>query len=64
MQFTKQAQLIQFLQNELLIPKNSISLAVRQSEDCGVNTLAMVLWQYGLVTIEQLDKIFDWLETV
>jgi Protein of unknown function (DUF2949) len=23
----------------------------------------MVLWQYGLVTLEQLDKIFDWLAT-
>jgi len=25
--------------------------------------LPMLLWQYGLVTIEQLDRIFDWLET-
>jgi hypothetical protein len=23
--------------------------------------LPMVLWQYGLVTLDQLDKIFDWL---
>jgi hypothetical protein len=23
----------------------------------------MILWQYGLVTLEQLDRIFDWLET-
>ncbi|MBE9041347.1 DUF2949 domain-containing protein [Oscillatoriales cyanobacterium LEGE 11467] len=64
MQFTKQAKLIQFLKNELLIPQNSISLALRQSPDLGVNTFAMVLLQYGLITLEQLDKIFDWLETV
>jgi hypothetical protein len=25
--------------------------------------LPMILWQYGLVTLEQLDRIFDWLET-
>ncbi|WP_081403001.1 DUF2949 domain-containing protein [Scytonema hofmannii] len=25
--------------------------------------LAMLLWQYGLVDIEQLERIFDWLET-
>jgi len=22
----------------------------------------MILWQYGLITLEQLDRIFDWLE--
>jgi Protein of unknown function (DUF2949) len=22
----------------------------------------MVLWQYGLITIEQLDQVFDWME--
>jgi hypothetical protein len=27
------------------------------------NLLPMILWQYGLVTLEQLDRIFDWLET-
>ncbi|NJO40473.1 MAG: DUF2949 domain-containing protein [Cyanobacteria bacterium CRU_2_1] len=55
-------RLIRFLQDELLIPKESISVALRQ-EDQLPSLLPMVLWQYGLVTIEQLDKIFDWLET-
>ncbi|MDY6939532.1 MAG: DUF2949 domain-containing protein [Cyanobacteriota bacterium] len=63
MQFSKHAQLIQFLQEELLIPRNSISLAVRKSKDLCVHTFPMVLWQYGLVTLEQLERIFDWLET-
>lgn len=27
------------------------------------NHLPMILWQYGLITLEQLDLIFDWLET-
>jgi hypothetical protein len=24
----------------------------------------MILWQYGLISLGQLDKIFDWLEAV
>ena len=63
MKFPKQAKLIQFLQEELSIPRNSISLALRQGEAHSPNTFLMVLWQYGLVTLEQLDKVFDWLET-
>jgi hypothetical protein len=37
-------------------------LAVRHQPDTP-NLLPMILWQYGLVTLEQLDRIFDWLET-
>ncbi len=55
-----QTRLIRFLQEELLIPKESISIALRQDELPSL--LPMVLWQYGLVTLEQLEKIFDWLE--
>lgn len=55
-------RLINFLQEELLIPAESIRVAMRQEEPIP-NLLPMVLWQYGLVSLEQLDKIFDWLET-
>ncbi|HEY9743816.1 MAG TPA: DUF2949 domain-containing protein [Coleofasciculaceae cyanobacterium] len=55
--------LIGFLRDELAIPSTSIDLAVRHQPDT-LNLLPMVLWQYGLVTLEQLDRIFDWLETV
>lgn len=24
--------------------------------------LPMILWQHGLVTIEQLDRIYDWMD--
>ncbi|MBE9076494.1 DUF2949 domain-containing protein [Romeria aff. gracilis LEGE 07310] len=30
---------------------------------CDPGPLPMVLWQYGLVTISQLEQIYDWLET-
>ena len=54
--------LIYFLRDELAIPSASIELAVRH-QPAALNLLPMVLWQYGLVTLKQLDQIFDWLET-
>lgn len=57
---TIEQPLIQFLQNELAIPEESISVALRQDEP--LNLLPMVLWQYGLVSLEQLEQIFDWME--
>jgi len=57
---TIEQPLIQFLQNELAIPAESISVALRQDEP--LNLLPMVLWQYGLVSLEQLEQIFDWME--
>jgi hypothetical protein len=56
-------KLIRFLRDELAIPSASIDLAVRHHPDTP-NILPMILWQYGLVTLDQLDRIFDWLETV
>lgn len=57
-----QTPLIRFLQEELLIPQESIEMALRQKE-MFPDLLPMVLWQYGLITLEQLEQIFDWLET-
>ena len=54
------SQLIQFLEEELAIAPPSIAMAVRYSQqDAG--PLPMVLWQYGLVSLEQLNQILDWL---
>jgi len=59
-------RLIRFLQEDLAISPASIAVAERRGDkqrqrDQDPNSLPMVLWQYGLVTLEQLDKIFDWL---
>ena len=62
MQSQETTRLISFLQSELAIPADWIALAQRQGE--APNLLPMVLWQYGLVTLSQLDQVFDWLETV
>jgi hypothetical protein len=63
MKSTRLLLLIGFLQDELAIPSASIDLAVRHHPDTP-NLLPMILWQYGLITLKQLDRIFDWLETV
>lgn len=57
------SKLISFLQEELAISKDSIAIALRHVEQ-DPGPLPMILWQYGLVTLEQLDRIFEWLETV
>jgi Protein of unknown function (DUF2949) len=62
MESTKQTGLITFLREEMAVPAAAIALALRHNEPAA-NMLPMILWQYGLITIEQLDQIFDWLET-
>lgn len=52
-----------FLQEELSLPQESIAMAERSMHTDGIH-LPMILWQYGLVTLEQLDKIYDFLEQV
>lgn len=66
---TNYTRFINFLQNELSISSASIATAERASiflelpyPQSDFNALSMILWQYGLVTLEQLDKIFDWLQ--
>jgi hypothetical protein len=57
------SKFLRFLQEELAISRDSIEIAQRyRAQDPG--PLPMILWQYGLVTLEQLDRIYDWLETV
>jgi hypothetical protein len=59
---SQQAQLIEFLSQELAVPAEAIAMGLRRSA-ASPNLLPIVLWQYGIVSIQQLDEIFDWLET-
>jgi hypothetical protein len=54
-------QLIDFLEKELALSPKSIAIALRHCEQ-DPGPLPMILWQYGLVSLEQLEQIFDWLE--
>ena len=54
---------VQFLQQDLGVSVEQIELAQRHIQETP-DQLPMILWQYGLISLGQLDKIFDWLETV
>jgi hypothetical protein len=58
-----QQPLINFLVQELAIPTRSVNLALDRSQD-NPTALPMILWQYGLINLRQLEKIWDWIETV
>lgn len=66
---SKYRQFIEFLTEELNISNTCINLAEKLQDkfdgqpETNLGFLPMILWQYGLVTLEQLDKIFDWMET-
>lgn len=57
--YTSDGQLLDFLQEQLALPQPSINMAVRLSQQ-NIGPLPMLLWQYGLVSLEQLERIFDW----
>lgn len=57
-----QTKLLNFLKDELSLSSDSINLALKHVEQ-DPGPLPIVLWQYGLITIEQLSKIYDWMET-
>ena len=57
----RQERLINFLQHDLDIPSDAIQLALAHPEQ-GSGMLPMILLQYGLITLHQLDRIFDWME--
>ncbi|MDF5730367.1 MAG: DUF2949 domain-containing protein [Rhizonema sp. PD38] len=56
------SRLVSFLLEDLAISTAAIGVALRHSEQ-DPGPLPMILWQYGLITLEQLEKIYDWLET-
>ncbi|MGB7413603.1 MAG: DUF2949 domain-containing protein [Thermosynechococcaceae cyanobacterium] len=61
MWLTNYPRFLQFLQNDLELSPAAIATATKLSQrDHG--PLSIALWHYGLVTLEQLNLIFDWLE--
>jgi hypothetical protein len=57
-----QTKLLNFLREDLSLSSDSINLALKHVEQ-DPGPLPIVLWHYGLITIEQLSQIYDWLET-
>lgn len=56
------AQFVQYLQDELAVSKTAIATAL---QDLGKDShlLPIALWQYGWLTLTQLDQTYDWLAT-
>lgn len=55
-----QINLMKFLQEEMGVSNECIAQAQTQLED--KTLLPMILWQEGIITLEQLEKVFNWLE--
>ncbi len=53
---------VRFLQEDLGLSKDALAI-IQKSEHKITEPIPMVLWKYGLVTLEELDRIYDWLET-
>jgi hypothetical protein len=63
-------QFVNFLPQNLNLSDDSVQLALKQSQSgCGRLPLAeppiwrIVLWQYGLVNLAELDQIYDCFES-
>lgn len=57
----RNASLIKFLQDELEVSQAAINMAVRHCEQ-DPGPLPIVLWQYGLISLAQLEQVYDWLD--
>ncbi|MGB7086186.1 MAG: DUF2949 domain-containing protein [Phormidesmis sp.] len=60
---TIEAQFFQFLEDELSLSPESISLALKQHYE-DVSLLPITLWKCGMVTIDDVSSMFDWLANV
>ncbi|WP_110985243.1 DUF2949 domain-containing protein [Acaryochloris thomasi] len=55
------AHLTEFLQKDLSVSQEAISLVLRQ-EISSLNHLPVILWKFGLVSLPQVNRIFEWIE--
>ncbi len=67
MEATPLEKFLRFLQDDVGVPSaeyGTIEKLVSRAnlQNLSLNLLAIVLWQYGLLNLEQLSRVFDWLE--
>ena len=51
----------QFLRDELAISNDELEVVIQRRKHSS-DPLPMLLWQYGFISISQLQTIFDWLK--
>jgi hypothetical protein len=61
MQSAKYHGLSNFLREELALSQDSVAIAERSVKQ-NHGSLPIVLWQYGLINLDELDRIYDWLD--
>jgi len=51
--------LLSFLRHRLALSESALALGIRQSQ-LEQAPLPVVLWRYGLISLEQLDAVLGW----
>ncbi|MCY7368442.1 MAG: DUF2949 domain-containing protein [Chamaesiphon sp.] len=54
-------QVVNFLCHNLHLSDDSVQLALKKSQS-DYSSLPIILWQYGLVSLPELDRVYDWFE--
>ncbi len=62
MSHTTYQQFLRFLHEDLSLSVDSIAIAQRSMEQTQ-GPLPMLLWQYGLINLNELEQIYDWLDS-
>ncbi|MEI8251210.1 MAG: DUF2949 domain-containing protein [Synechococcus sp. ELA057] len=55
--------MLQYLRQQLGLSENALDLGLKQSR-LEQAPLAVVLWRYGLINLEQYTQLLDWQEQV
>ncbi len=51
----------QFLQQEMDLSGDDLAVVINNQRQPG-DPIPMLLWQYGLISVAQLQRIWDWLD--
>ena len=53
------SELVGYLRQDLGLSENALSLGLKQAQ-LEQAPLPVVLWRYGLISLEQLDQVLSW----
>ncbi|MFO7630303.1 MAG: DUF2949 domain-containing protein [Prochlorococcaceae cyanobacterium] len=53
--------LVRFLRHQIGLSENALALGVKQAQQEQA-PLPVVLWRFGLISLEQLDQVLSWLD--
>jgi hypothetical protein len=54
-------QLIHYLKQDLGLSEAALALVTRQHQPT-VTELPIALWNHGLIDLDQVERVFDWIE--